>query len=65
MTPIRFNRYNPGGSDCTVIAERITHWYPVDYNGNHGTVIVLDTGKEVTVGHWSTDVEKMVMGAMS
>lgn len=57
MSPIHFKRYSPNAADVTVIAERISHWYAVDYNGNHGTTIVLDTGKEVTVGEWPNEVE--------
>ena len=49
MNPITFKSYNGYGRDVVVIAERITHFYPVDYNGNRGTCIVLDTGKEITV----------------
>ena len=64
MTPITFNRYHPGSVDPTVIAERITHWYRVDYNGNYGTTIVLDTGKELTVGEWPTEVERKVLAAL-
>lgn len=60
MTPITFRRYSPTASDPTIIAERITHWYQVDYNGNYGTCIVLDTGKEITVGEWAQDVEKKI-----
>ena len=63
MTPLRFKAYGPGRCAPTVIAERITHWYLVDFNGNHGTCIVLDTGKEVTVGDWPEDVEKAVRAA--
>tara|TARA_B100001105_G_scaffold251204_1_gene240606 strand:+ start:15340 stop:15543 length:204 start_codon:yes stop_codon:yes gene_type:complete len=63
MTPLRFKSYGPGRSAPTVIAERITHWYLVDFNGNHGTCIVLDTGKEVTVGDWPEDVERAVRAA--
>ena len=64
MTPVTFKRYNPGSVDPTVIVERITHWYLVDYNGNYGTVIVLDTGKEVTVSGFPQDVEKKIMAAL-
>lgn len=64
MTPIQFKRYNPGGSDPTIVAERITHWEQVDYNGNYGTRIYLDTGKEVTVGEWPYDVEAKIRKAL-
>lgn len=65
MTPIKFMRYRPAAPDTTIIAERISHWYQVDYNGNYGTCIVLDTGAEITVGEWPQDVEKMVLAAIA
>ena len=49
MTPITFTAYSGFGREVVIIAERIVSFYPVDYNGNHGTCIILDTGKEVTV----------------
>lgn len=64
MTPVRFKRYNPGAVDPTIIAERITHWYRVDYNGNYGTCIVLDTGKECTVREEPTEVERKILEAI-
>lgn len=64
MTPITFKRYSPSGSDPTIVAERITHWYQVDYNGNYGTCVILDTGKEVNVGDWPQEVEQKVRAAM-
>ena len=64
MTPVTFTRYNPGAVDPTVDVERITHWYLVDYNGNYGTVLVLDTGKELTVGGLPQDIEKKIMEAL-
>jgi hypothetical protein len=60
MTPITFKGYGVGSRGVTLIAERITHFYPIDYNGNHGTCIVLDTGKELNVGDWCDDVAKTI-----
>lgn len=60
LTPVIFKRYGVGFGGVTVIAERITHFYPIDYNGNHGTCIVLDTGKEINVGDWPHEVAKMI-----
>lgn len=65
MTPVTFKCYRPGASDPTIVVERITHWYQVDYNGNYGTTIVLDTGKEITVGEWPHEVEKKVREALA
>lgn len=60
MTPLQFKGYRPGSLGTTIIAERITHWQRVDYNGNLGTVVYLDTGKEVIVGDYLHEVEKKV-----
>lgn len=60
---LTFNRYGGFGRTVSVMVDRITHFYPIDYNGNYGTTIVLDTGKEVSVEAWSSDVEKAVRAA--
>ncbi len=64
MTPITFKRYNPGAQDKTIVVERITHWEMIDYNGNYGTRIYLDTGVEIHVGEWPQDVEKKINAAL-
>lgn len=65
MTPITFKRYSPGAADKTIIAERVTHWEQIDYNGNYGTRIYLDTGVEIHVGEWPHDVEKRLKEALA
>jgi hypothetical protein len=42
------------------MVERITHFYGVDYNGRAGTTLVLDTGNEVIVGEYSSDVQRKI-----
>ncbi|PHM63549.1 hypothetical protein [Xenorhabdus ishibashii] len=44
----------------TVVLERITHFHSIDYNGNRGTAIFLDTGGEVRTSMRSWDVEKLL-----
>jgi hypothetical protein len=63
MTPWTFRGYGVNSTDVTVILERITHWFAIDYNGRPGTEIELDTGKAVRVGHYTSDVEKAVRSA--
>jgi hypothetical protein len=63
MTPIIFKPYGPG-QEVTVIAERITHWHLVDYNGRYGTRIYLDTEKSFLVGEWPTEVEQKLSAKM-
>lgn len=65
MTPIQFKRYSVNQTEPTVIAERITHWYQIDYNGNYGTEIVLDTGATIRVGNWPHEVEAAISKAMT
>lgn len=61
MSPVRFRTYGVNGAQfITIVAERITHWHQIDYNGVYGTVIYLDTGAEIKVGAWPDDVEKMI-----
>ena len=63
MTPIKFAGYGVGAEDKTIIAERVTHWAQISYNGNYGTRIYLDTGNEVYVGEWPHEVEKKIKAA--
>lgn len=63
MTPHTFRGYGVNASDVTVVLERITHWYQIDYNGNYGTEIVLDTGRTVRVDHFPSTVESVVRAA--
>ncbi|CAB4171396.1 hypothetical protein UFOVP1095_19 [uncultured Caudovirales phage] len=65
MNPITFKGYGVRGGEVVVIAERITHFYPIDYNGNHGTCIVLDTDKEVNVSNWPSEVRMAIEQAGS
>ncbi len=49
MTPITFTSYGGFGREVIIIAERIVTFYPIDYNGNRGTCICTDNGKEICV----------------
>jgi hypothetical protein len=60
MAVISFQSYGYSPEPVRVMVERITHFYGVDYNGRSGTTIVLDTGKEVTVGEYSSDVQRKI-----
>lgn len=65
MSPIKFRGYGVRADDVTIIAERITHWHSIEYNGQHGTEIYLDTGKSVRVEGFPYQVEKAVRDAVS
>jgi hypothetical protein len=60
MTPKTFKGYGVNSADVTVILERITHYYPVEYNGKHGTCIVLETDKEVMVDEWPETITQAI-----
>lgn len=65
MSTATFPGYGPGASAVTVVAARVTHWTGIDYNGRRGTRIYLDTGKEVNVEAYSSDVEKVILAALA
>lgn len=65
MTPITFKRYRVNGIEPTIIAERITYWYLINYNGEYGTCLVLDTGAEINVGEWPQDVDRKFRAAIA
>ncbi|NDI85044.1 hypothetical protein [Undibacterium crateris] len=55
MTPIELKPYGAGHPHY-VLAERILSWHLIDYNGRHGTCIVLDNGKEMNCGNWPREI---------
>lgn len=61
MRTFDFPPYGATGYYCptTIALDRVTHFYPIDYNGNHGTVLVLDTGKEVRTDMSHYEVKKL------
>lgn len=61
MQTYDFPPYSPTGyyAPVTVVLDRVTHFYPIDYNGNLGTTLVLDTGKEVRTSMYHHDVKKL------
>lgn len=60
MNTATFKGYGVNAREVTVILDRVTHFYPIDYNGRHGTCIVLDTDAEICVEEWPSAV-KMVL----
>ncbi|VVG70917.1 hypothetical protein PAP18089_01889 [Pandoraea apista] len=63
MTPITFPGYGVGARDVTIIAERITAWWQIEYNGEHGTCSQLDNGKEIRVRAWPLEVDRAIVKA--
>lgn len=60
MAVMSFQSYGYSAEPVRVMVERITHFYGVDYNGRSGTTLVLDTGKEVIVGEYASDVQRKI-----
>jgi hypothetical protein len=65
MTILKMPGYGIGSGDEYIIAERITNFKMIDYNGRWGTRIVLDTGKEISVDLPSYKVEEMINAVFS
>ena len=65
MKTVDFNGYSVGSPRVTIAVDRITHWWQIDYNGQYGTEIELDTGKTVRVRAWPHDVQKAVENAQA
>lgn len=64
MTPVSFIEYGVRGTKVTLIAERVTHWHQIDYNGNYGTAVYLDTGVKIGLRAWPEEVEKALRAAI-
>lgn len=58
MKVITFKGYGANSTSVSVVASQISHFYPIDYNGNYGTCIVLVNGKEINVGDWEHKVKE-------
>ncbi len=63
MRTATFKGYGVNAPDVTVILDRVTHFYRVEYNGRSGTCIVLDTGKEITVDEYPGSVQMVLLQA--
>lgn len=60
---VTFRGYGVQGREVEVAVARITHFWQVDYNGNWGVEIALDTGKTVIVNGFVEDVKKKLEAA--
>jgi superfamily II DNA/RNA helicase len=60
MKILRFNGYGVNSQDKYIALNRILHFEAINYNGNHGTCIVLDSQDEICVGHFPEDVKKIL-----
>lgn len=60
---VNFRGYGVLGREVEVAVARITHFWQVDYNGNWGVEIALDTGKTVLVDGFVSEVKKTLEAA--
>lgn len=58
---LTLSAYNGFGHEVAVDVTRATHWERIDFNGNPGLVIHLDTGKEVRVDDSRFDVARRLV----
>lgn len=63
--PVTFSGYGVNATPITIVCSRILCWRLINYNGNCGTVIDMDTGKSVSVGVSPHVFEKMVTEEIS
>jgi len=64
MTFIELTAYGVYGTPVHVVGERILSLHQIDYNGDYGVEITLDTGKTVRVRGFLHDVQKKIIAAM-
>ncbi|WP_416053110.1 hypothetical protein [Cupriavidus basilensis] len=64
MTFIELRGYGVHGGWVNVVCERILALHEIDYNGNYGVEITLDTGKVVRVDGYLHDVRKKIEAAV-
>ena len=57
---IKLPGYGVCGSEFYLIVEKITHFYGLNYNGNPGTCICLEGGKEMVTEAMPYEVQKRI-----
>mgnify|MGYP000552966755 CR=1 FL=1 len=57
MTVMTFKGYGVNAREISIVAEHIVSFWPIDYNGNHGTCILLSNDKEINIGDWPSTVK--------
>jgi uncharacterized protein YegP (UPF0339 family) len=55
-----FKGYGVQSPDITIVLERVTYWYAIDYNGNYGTELHLDNGESIRIGEYHHTVEEAI-----
>lgn len=60
MRLVTFPGYGVNSVEVTIVCERILCWSGINYNGNHGTEIQLDSGKSVRVSAFPSDVKRAI-----
>lgn len=64
-TFITFRAYGLHFSEIDVDVERVTHFYSIDFNGNHGVELALDNGTALRVDGYRADVAKTIKDALA
>ncbi len=64
-TFVTFQGYGVGSGQIDVDVERVTHYYSIDFNGNHGTELALDNGATIRVRAYSDEVRKQIRAALA
>ncbi len=65
MIPVKFKGYGVSSSEICVNVERIVTWWPIDYDGNYGTEIRLDTGNTIRIGEFLSDATDKINAAIA
>lgn len=64
-TFVTFRGYGVQGKEIEINIERVTHFWSIDYNGNAGVELALDTGKIVQVHGYHHDVSRKIHEAIA
>lgn len=57
--------YSPGQACTYVPIASISTWSHIDYNGIHGTRVLLVSGREINAGCWPEDIARAMAAAHS
>lgn len=64
-TFVTFRGYGVGSVEVEVNVERITHFHSIDYNGNAGVELAIDSGATVRVHGYHFDVARKIKDALA
>jgi hypothetical protein len=65
MAILKLRSYGTYKEPIGIVAEQVTHFWQIDFNGNHGVEVALLSGKTVRIDGFMSDFEKQLNEALN